>query len=379
MSIAPFAQWPRQREVDEHRARLAVLAAVLGIAASLVAYAIAPGVGHVVKHAEVSVRHAVTHAVDKVFPSRGQPVAAPLARLTHATLILDYVPNAVHAGIYRALAAGYYRKLNIDLKVIQPASTSETLKLIDAGRADFGIADGIDVADLIAAGGDAKAIMAISQRPLGGLIALASEKLTSARELQGREVGITGVPSDTAVLDTEVRHAGGNPQRVKVVTVGFNGAAALASGRLAAFTGYWPADGVQLEVAGHPITVFKLDDNGGPAYPGLVVFSTRSRLAADPDLARDFVAATVHGYDDTISEPSRSLADLLRLNPGMPSKFTNASLHAYLPLFTADGVPFGTLQASGITALSSWMVANHLIKSPITPARFATNEFLPSG
>ncbi len=129
------------------------------------------------------------------------------------TLILDFMPNAVHAGIYRALAAGYYRRENIDLQVVQPTSTQETLKLIDAGKAQFGLADGSDVADLIDEGGDAQAVMALVQRPLGGLIALASEHLELAGQLQGRTVGITGVPSDTAVLDTEVRHAGGDPAR----------------------------------------------------------------------------------------------------------------------------------------------------------------------
>ena len=39
-----------------------------------------------------------------------------LAHPTKATLILDFTPNAVHAGIYRALAAGYYRRENIELE-----------------------------------------------------------------------------------------------------------------------------------------------------------------------------------------------------------------------------------------------------------------------
>jgi hypothetical protein len=116
---------------------------------------------------------------------------------TSVTLVLDFIPNAVHAGIYRAIAAGYYAMENIDLHVVQPTSTSETLKLIDAGRAQFGLADGIDVADEIATGHDAKAIMAITQLPLGAPIALASEHLTSPAQLQGKTVGITGVPSDT--------------------------------------------------------------------------------------------------------------------------------------------------------------------------------------
>src|SRR5487761_1869502 len=145
-----------------------------------------------------------------------------------------------HAGIYRALAAGYYRRENIDLRVVEPTSTQETLKLIDAGRAQFGLADGSDVAGLIDKGGDAQAVMALVQRPLGGLIALRSEHLRSPADLQGKNVGVTGVPSDEAVLDTEVRHAGGDPAKVRVVNVGFAGAQALAAGRIAAFTGFIP-------------------------------------------------------------------------------------------------------------------------------------------
>jgi ABC-type nitrate/sulfonate/bicarbonate transport system substrate-binding protein len=305
-------------------------------------------------------------------------VPTPLSHSTKATLILDFTPNAVHAGIYRALAAGYYRRENIDLRVVEPTSTQETLKLIDAARAQFGLADGSDVAALIGKGGDAQAVMALVQRPLGGLIALASEHLRSPADLAGKSVGVTGVPSDLAVLDTELRHAGVSPGRVKVVTVGFNGAQALVAGRIAAFTGFIPDDGVALSVSGHPITAFALDRNGGPAYPGLVAFTTRELIASDPGLVRDFLAATVHGYQDTLARPSRSLTELEQANPTLPRKLTAASLTTYLPLFAApQGAPFGTIQVANVQAMSSWMTSSGLIGAPIAPTRYATNRFLP--
>jgi NitT/TauT family transport system substrate-binding protein/putative hydroxymethylpyrimidine transport system substrate-binding protein len=314
--------------------------------------------------------------------SSGSSTGARARVPRQATLILDFTPNAVHAGIYRALAAGYYRAQGIDLRVVTPSATTDTLKLIDAGSAQFGLADGSDVAGLIAHGGDARAVMALVQRPLGGLIASASAQLGSPAGLQGRTVGITGVPSDTAVLDTEVRHAGGNPRKVHVVTIGFDGARALAAGRIDAFTGFIPDDGVQLRVSGHAITAFALDRNGGPAYPGLVAFATRGLIASDPALARGFVAATVHGYEDTLADPARSLDELLHANPTLQRRFTSASLRAYLPLFAAGGggagtVPFGTLQPGNVRAMSDWMLANRLIAAPVSPARYGTNAFLP--
>jgi putative hydroxymethylpyrimidine transport system substrate-binding protein len=297
--------------------------------------------------------------------------------LVHATLVLDYIPNAVHAGIYRALAAGYYRRAGIDLQVIPPSSTSTTLQLINAGKAQFGLADGIDVAEQIAQGRDEEAIMAIVQRPLGAPIVLASEHLRSPAELVGKTVGITGVPSDTAVLDTVVAHAGGDPAKVKVLTVGFDGIPYLEAGKIAAFLGYWPDDGVTLQVSGYPITAFKLDQNGGPAYPGLVAFTTRSLIARDPALVRGFARATVHGYEDTLRDPARSLDDLIAANPSVQRKLARASLAAYLPIFDARGVPDGTLVPARIESLSRWLVRYRLISAPLAFARFGTNEFLP--
>jgi NitT/TauT family transport system substrate-binding protein/putative hydroxymethylpyrimidine transport system substrate-binding protein len=299
------------------------------------------------------------------------------AALVHATLVLDFVPNAVHAGIYRALAAGYYRRAGIDLRVIPPGSTSTSLALVDAGKAQFGLADGIDVAQQIDAGHDEEAVMAIVQRPLGAPIALASEHLRSAADLVGRTVGITGVPSDLAVLDTVVAHAGGDPAKVRTVTIGFDGVADLEAGKIAAFTGYWPDDGVTLSASGHPITVFKLDAGGGPAYPGLVAFTTRALIAHDHLLVRAFVRATVHGYEDTLRDPGRSLDELLAANPTIERRLASASLKEYLPIFDAGGVPDGTLVSARIASLSRWLVRNHLVKRPVAASRFGTDAFVP--
>jgi NitT/TauT family transport system substrate-binding protein/putative hydroxymethylpyrimidine transport system substrate-binding protein len=303
--------------------------------------------------------------------------SGPSSARRHATLILDFVPNAVHAGIYRALVAGYYRRDGVDLAVEPPGSTSTAIQLVEAGKAQFGLADGIDVAEQVAAGKGIEAVMAIVQRPLGAPIALASEHLHSPAGLQGKLVGITGVPSDRAALDTVVADAGGDPAKVRVVTVGFDGVAYLEAGKIAAFTGYWPDDGVSLQVSGHPITVFKLDQYGGPAYPGLVAFTTRALIRRDPGLVRAFVKATVRGYEDTLRDPPRSLDDLLARNPSVQRRLAKASLAAYEPVFDAGAVPDGTLVPARVAALSSWLLANHLISHAVSPSAFGTNAFLP--
>jgi ABC-type nitrate/sulfonate/bicarbonate transport system substrate-binding protein len=297
----------------------------------------------------------------------------------HATLVLDFVPGPVHAGIYEALAKGYYEDEGIDLEIVEPTSTADTLKLIDAGKADFGIADGIDLATQIAAGRGAQGILAIAQRPLGGLITLTASGIGSPAGLEGQTVGVTGVPSDEAILDTIVAADGGDPAKVDTVTIGFNGVSNLENGNVDAITGFIPADAVQAEIDGYPTTSFAPDRYGDLVYPGLVAFSTEDRIAAEPELMQGFVSATVRGYEDVIADPKSGLTALLAANPAIPARFARASLRAYLPSFTAGAARFGTFADDDVRRLSAFMVDNGLADEPIDPARYATNEFVEGG
>jgi putative hydroxymethylpyrimidine transport system substrate-binding protein len=301
---------------------------------------------------------------------------AALPERTDATLVLDFVPNAVHTGIYCALANGYYEQNNVELEIIEPTSTSDTLKLIDQGRAAFGIADGIDVGQQIDRGLGAKAIMALVQRPLGGVITLEESEIRSPSELEGRTVGVTGVPSDEAVLDTVVSDDGGDPDDVDEVTIGFNTVPALQSGRVDAITGFPPADGTALEERGEAVRSFRLDEWGGPRYPGLVVFSTRETIDRDPALMRAFADATLRGYEDTLAEPQRCLDALVDQVPELDEHLAAVQLDAYLPLFEAGQDRYGVLRTEALEELSRFLRATGLARRPITPDRYATNEFV---
>ncbi len=286
-----------------------------------------------------------------------------------ATLVLDFLPNGVHAGIYEALAEGAYLEQGIDLEVITPTSTADTIRLIQAGKADFGLADGIDIATQIDAGRDARAVMAITQRPSGGLITLADEGIDSPADLNGRTVGVTGLPSDNAVFETMVEDAGGDPSGSKVVTVGFGGIQSLLAGKISAFTGYLPADAPVVESKGRKTRSFAFDDFGGPAYPGLVAFSTGSRIAGDPDLVEGFVTATTEGYRSALDDPEAAISDMVEALPELEPDLALDTLLAYLPLI-GDPEAFGSINPANVEALSDFMVDEGLADEAFTPEQF---------
>src|SRR5215208_3555389 len=51
-----------------------------------------------------------------------------------ATLVLDFQPNAVHAGIYAAVAAGKYSDEGVELAVREPSASTDAPKLLAGGR-----------------------------------------------------------------------------------------------------------------------------------------------------------------------------------------------------------------------------------------------------
>jgi len=123
----------------------------------------------------------------------------------NATLVLDFTPNAIHTGIYAAVARRYDLAEGVHLQIVAPSASTDSVKLLETGRADFAILDIHDLAIARERGADLVGIMAIVQRPLASVIA--QPGIHSPHELDGKTVGITGDPSDTAVLDSIVAAA----------------------------------------------------------------------------------------------------------------------------------------------------------------------------
>jgi ABC-type nitrate/sulfonate/bicarbonate transport system substrate-binding protein len=245
-----------------------------------------------------------------------------------ATLVLDFQPNAVHAGIYAALRQGYYRDAGIDLDVQQPSASTDAPKLLEAGKVQFAILDIHDLAIARERGFDLVGVMPIVQRPLASVIAGDPDVITRPRDLEGRTVGVTGLPSDDAVLDSVVSADGGDPAQVHRVTIGFNSVAALAAGRVDAATAFWNAEGVTLKRQGIATRTFRVDDYGAPRYPELVLVTTRGVLQDDPDLVNAVVGATTRGYALAARQPRRALADLLAADPSLDQADQAAELRA---------------------------------------------------
>jgi putative hydroxymethylpyrimidine transport system substrate-binding protein len=281
--------------------------------------------------------------------------------LRSATLVLDFQPNAVHSGIYAAQASGYFKDEGIDLHIQEPSSTADSAKLLEAGRADFAVMDISDFGIARERGLDLVAIAAIVQRPLASVIARDPDEIRTPADLAGKTIGVTGVPSDDAVLDTVLRSGGVDPSSVHRVTIGFNAVADLAAGKVDAATAFWNAEGVQLQQMGIPIREFRVDQFGAPRYPELVVATTANTCSEVPG----FLSGLQRGYVSLGHDPAGALGDLLSHVSGLDQGSQRAQLDA---LTAADAFSMGGGATSGLPTQATrawldWAAAHGLVGS----------------
>jgi NitT/TauT family transport system substrate-binding protein/putative hydroxymethylpyrimidine transport system substrate-binding protein len=278
-----------------------------------------------------------------------------------ANLVLDFTPNAVHSGIYVAKREGYYRDAGIALKIRQPGESTDAPKLLAAGRTDFAILDIHDLGIARERGLDLVGVMPIVQRPLAAVIARRDDGVGSPRDLQDRTVGVTGLPSDEAVVDSEVSADGGDPARVKRVTIGFNAISSLAAGKVDAATGFWNAEGVALRRQGVPVRIFKVNRYGAPPYPELVLTTSRQTLDRKPGLVRSLVRATARGYEFAVAHPAKALDDLVAEVPSLE----RADQRAQLAVLRPDLRP-APFDRATLRAWATWDLEHGLLERPLS-------------
>jgi NitT/TauT family transport system substrate-binding protein/putative hydroxymethylpyrimidine transport system substrate-binding protein len=246
------------------------------------------------------------------------------------TVALDFVPNAVHAPIFTAEREGDDRRHGLRIVIQRPGSQPDSLKAVVAGRADVGVLDIHDLGLARERGKDVVAIGALVERPLAALIA--QRAIRRPRDLGGRTVGVSGLPSDPAFLRAIVRHDGGDYASIRQVTIGFNAVSALLTHRVDAVPAFWNAEGVVLRRRGVPVREFRVEEYGAPPYPEVVLMTSRHVLERRGDELARFLAALGDGVRSVLRDPGPAVRQVAAEAGAEDVGLVAAQLRAVRPL-----------------------------------------------
>jgi putative hydroxymethylpyrimidine transport system substrate-binding protein len=244
------------------------------------------------------------------------------------TLALDFAPNAVHAGIYAAVRERLDRRHRLALQVRAPSASTDSLKLLASGRADLAIVDIHDLGLARQRGQDLVGVGALVQRPLAAVIARPG--VERPRDLEGARVGVTGLPSDEAVLRSVLEEDGADPKRVRRVTVGFSAVPSLIARRVDAVVAFWNAEGVALRRRGVRTREFRVDDFGAPRYPELVLAAKRGTLKRRREIVEDVLGALVDGTKAALADPKAAIREIADIS-GSDEGLVRAELRVLTP------------------------------------------------
>ncbi|MFW6148912.1 MAG: ABC transporter substrate-binding protein, partial [Atribacterota bacterium] len=141
--------------------------------------------------------------------------------LREITVLLDWVPNTNHTGMYVAIEEGYYQQEGLDVSIIQP-SEGGPAGLIAAGQGEFGISyqEQVTYARTSQESLPVVAIAAIIQHNTSGFASPKEKGIERPLDFEGKKYGGWGSPVEEAMIKALMDNDNADFKKTEIVTIG---------------------------------------------------------------------------------------------------------------------------------------------------------------
>ena len=304
---------------------------------------------------------------------------ATLDQLDEVILMLDWVPNTNHTGIFVAQNQGYFKDAGLDVTIIEPGEVYAE-QAVSAGAADFGVSFQEQVT--IARSNDIPlvSIAAVIQHNTSAFAAREALNISSPADWEGLRYGAFGSPFEEPTLRVLMECTGAEFDDLEIVDTGFADPLALLSeARIDLAWIFYAWQGIQAEQQGLDLDLVMMADwlDCIPDYYTPVFISSETVIRDRPEIVRSFLTAVSRGYQFAIKDPETAAQILLQAVPELDEGLVYASQAWISKVYQADAPRWGEQRIALWEAYTQWMVTNGIILEPIEANAAMTNEFLP--
>lgn len=304
---------------------------------------------------------------------------ATLDQLDEVILMLDWVPNTNHTGIFVAQNQGYFKDAGLDVTIIEPGEVYAE-QAVSAGAADFGVSFQEQVT--IARSNDIPlvSIAAVIQHNTSAFAAREALNISSPADWEGLRYGAFGSPFEEPTLRVLMECTGAEFDDLEIVDTGFADPLALLSeARIDLAWIFYAWQGIQAEQQGLDLDLVMMADwlDCIPDYYTPVLISSETVIRDRPEIVRSFLTAVSRGYQFAIKDPETAAQILLQAVPELDEGLVYASQAWISKVYQADAPRWGEQRIALWEAYTQWMVTNGIILEPIEANAAMTNEFLP--
>ena len=292
------------------------------------------------------------------------------------TVLLDWIPNTNHTGLYAAREKGFYDKQNLDVQIIQPTE-GDAGQIVAAGKADFAISSQESVTLARAKDIPLVSIAAVMQHNTSAFASLKSASITAVKDFEDKRYGGWGSPIEKAVIESVMADAGGDFGKVKQVTIGATDFFTTI-GRDSDFQWiFYGWDGVEAKRRGKDLNLIMLKDlNPVLDYYTPVIITNEKHVNSQKELVKKFMKATTEGYEFSEKHPDEAAAILLKNAPELNKDLVKQSQAWVSPQYTADAASWGIQKNEVWKRYADWLYEHKQIERNIDTKKAFTNEFL---
>lgn len=300
-------------------------------------------------------------------------------REAEVTVMLDWVPNTNHSGLFLARDRGWFSEAGLDVKIVQPGEVLAQAA-VASGAAQFGIDFQEQHTMALARGLPLVSLAAVVQHNTSGFAGLAGSGARSPADWEGLRYGSFGTPFEEPTLRVLMGCHEADFARLDVVNIGLADPLALLAERridLAWVFRGW--QGVQAELQGVDLELLMLSDELDcvPDYYTPILMTSRDMVDRQPETVRAFVGAVARGYALAEEDPAAAASALLAAAPELDPELVRRSQEWLSPRYRDDAPRWGQQSRQVWADYAAWMLDNGILEQAIDVDVAFTNEFLP--
>ena len=293
-------------------------------------------------------------------------------------IVLDWVPNTNHTGLYVAKNLGYFKEAGLDVEIVQPPEGSTTA-LIGAGGAEFGISFQDTLAKSFAKENPVPvtAVAAILQHNTSGIISLKEKGIDSPKKLEGKKYATWEDNIEQAILKKLVTDDKGDFSKVKLIPYTITDVVTGLKTDVDAVWVYYAWDGIATERAGLQTNFLKIRDYGEELdYYSPVIIANNDFLKKNPEIAKKVLKAIKKGYEYAMKNSEESAKILVKNSPELDINLVTASQKWISKEYQSDAKEWGIIDGNRWNRFYEWLYKNKAVEREI-PKNFGySNEYL---
>lgn len=294
------------------------------------------------------------------------------------TLILDYLPNTNHTGIYVAEKNGYFKEAGLKVNIIEPGDNETSATLVAANKGEFGVSYQEDVTYARSAKEPLpiRAIATIMQHNTSGFVSLKSANINTVKDFEGKVYAGWQAPSEEAVIQSIMKKGNADFSKLTMVGADGSGFAALGNG----VDLQWDFEGwavLKGRLDGYDLNYIPLKDLDERLDYYTPLFITNEKMIEnDPQTVSAFVQAVKKGYEYAIANPKEAAEILHEVIPDTDMEFLTQSQAFLSQQYQADAKAWGVMKDEVWDRYTQFMNESGLIEQMISADQQYTNEFV---